>query len=327
MTVRALIVTLALGVLVGPVLTAAQPRGSIPRVGVLSIGPQQPPAPCLLHFQQGLRDLGYVEGQTILLEYRYGEFQPDRLAALAAELVQLQPDVIWTTSTQTALALTPATSTIPIVVGSGGDLVAAGLVDSRARPGGNLTGLETRNIELLGKHVELLQAAVPQLSRVAILVDPAERMHDRVPSTMEAEARALGVQLQRVEAGTPDAFEAAFAAMAAFRAEALVIVANPFLAAHRQRLLALALAQRLPTIAAARSIAEAGSLLSYGVNQSELCQRSALYVDKMLKGARPADLPVEGPMKFEFIINLKTARALGLTIPPTLLFQANEVLQ
>jgi putative ABC transport system substrate-binding protein len=318
------LVTLILSLLAVPLAAEAQPAAKIPTVGVLEPHPY-PGAGCLAAFQRGLGDLGYREGQNILLEYRYGELTPDRLPALATDLVQRQPDVLWTHSTRAALAVQQATTTIPIVVGASGDLVDAGLVASRSRPGGNLTGLESRSTELLGKQLEVLKAAVPTITRVAVLVHPAMPGHERIPGNIEPEARTLGLRLLHVEAGEPETFAAAFTAMIAHRAEALVIV--DFARPSPEQLVELAVVHRLPTIAAPRFLAEAGGLLAYGVNPRDLCQRSASYVDRILKGAKPADLPVEGPIKFELVINLKTAQALGLTIPPILLFQADKVIQ
>ena len=290
-------------------------------------GPQQPPLGCLVAFRRGLRDLGYVEGQNITVAYRYAEGQRDRLSTLAAELVRLTPDVLWTNSTPAALAAKQATTTIPIVVGSGGDLVELGLVASLARPGGNLTGVDSRPLDLLGKQLELFKETVLTISHVVVLVDPAARAHDRVPSTIEVEARVLGVQLQRVEAGAPDAFEAAFATMVQGGADALMIMDTAFFVQHRQRLQELALRHRLPTMSGTRFHAEAGGLLAYGAFSLELCQRSAVLVDKILKGAKPADLPVERGDKFYLVVNLKTAAALGLTISPLFLGRADEVLR
>jgi len=233
---RWLIITLALSIVVVSDVAAAQSWGKLPRVGVLDPG-HAPGGFCLTGFQQGLHDLGYVEGQTITTEYRFTEGNPDRLRALAADLVQRTPDVLWTHSPPAAQATKQATTTIPIVVAVSSDLVAQSLAAGLAQPGGNLTGFELRDIELLGKRLELLKEAVPMIARVAVLVDPAARAHDRVPSNIEAEARALGVQLQRVEAGAPDAFEGAFAAMVQGRAEALIIMDVPVFALHRHRLL------------------------------------------------------------------------------------------
>jgi putative ABC transport system substrate-binding protein len=204
-------------------------------------------------------------------------------------------------------------------------MVAQGLVASLARPGGNLTGLELRDVELMGKQLELFKEAVPTLSRVAVLVDPAMPPHAGVPANIEREARALRVQLQRVEAGAPEVFEAAFAAMGQGGADALMILSSPFFAEHRQRLMALALRHRLPTMSVGRHYTEAGSLLGYGAYAGDLCQRSAVLVDKILKGTKPTDLPVEQPDKYYLSVNLKTAEALGLTLSPLFLARADEV--
>jgi putative ABC transport system substrate-binding protein len=224
------------------------------------------------------------------------------------------------------LAAKQATTTIPIVVGIAGSLVEEGLVASLARPGGNVTGLEIRDFELLGKRLELLKDAVPTLSRIAVLVSPTERQHDHVPRNIEAEARALSVQLQRVEADAPEAFEGAFAAMGHGKADALLIPEGPLFARNRHRLLELALRHRLPTACGGRHFAEAGCLLAYGVNVSDACQRSAVYIDKILKGAKPTELPVERPDKISLVVNRKTAEALGLTLSPVFLSQADEVI-
>jgi len=321
------IVALTLSLLAAPLATTAQVRGKIPRIGVLEPTSQEHPAPCLFAFQQGLRDLGYVEGQNIRLDYRYGEGQADRLPALAAELVQLAPDVLWLHSDAAAWAAKRATTTIPIVAGAViGGLVEQGLVASVARPEGNLTGLELPAIEASGKRLELFKEAVPTIARVAVLVDPAIQYHAHVPSNIEAEAHALGVQLQRVETGAPASFEAAFAAMVHGSADALLIMESAFFAAHRQQLLALALQHRLPTMSYGRHFAEAGSLLAYGADPRELCQRSAIFVHKILQGVKPVDLPIERAT-FQLVVNLKTAEALGVTFPPTFLFRADEIIK
>src|SRR6266581_5237873 len=305
------IVTLTLSLLTSPLATTAQPRGKIPRVAVLEPTSQERPAPCLFAFQQGLRDLGYVEGQTIRLDYRYGEGHADRLPALAAELVQLAPDVLWLHSNPAAWAAKRATTTIPIVIGVSVGLVEQGLVASSARPGGNLTGLDLAPIEVVGKRLELFKDAVPTISRVAVLVDPAWASHALVPSNIAREAQALGVQLQRVEAGAPAAFEAAFAAMVHGGADALMITESALFAAHGQQLLALALRHRLPTMAYGLHMAKAGSLLAYGADSPALCQRSAVFVHKILQGVKPADLPIERAT-LQLVVNLKTAEALGV---------------
>jgi len=254
---------LTLSLLAAPLTARAQPRGKIPLIGVLEPGSQPPRTPCLPAFQQGLRGLGYVEGQNVTFVYRYAEEHPDRLPALAAELVQLAPDVIWLHANAPARAAKQATPAIPIVIAVGNEIVEDSLVESLARPGGNLTGLDLRDVELLGKQFELFKEAVPTISRVAVLVDPA-MPHAGVPANIEREAQVLGVQFQRVEARAPEVFEAAFAAMVQGGADALMIMSSPFFSEHRQRLMELALRHRLPTMSVGRHLAEAGSLLAYG---------------------------------------------------------------
>jgi ABC-type uncharacterized transport system substrate-binding protein len=317
---------LALAISLAPIAATAQRPGHIPRLGVLDPSPQQRPAPCLPAFQQGLHDLGYVEGQNVLVDYRYAEGNPDRLPALAAELVRRAPDVLWLHGNPAAWAATRATATIPIVTAVLNEPVEEGLVASLARPGSNLTGLELRSGEVVGKRLELLKAAVPTITRVAVLSESSEPAPAGAPGALAREARALGVALQRVETGDPAAFEAVFSALVDGGADALLIMESALFAAHRSPLLALALRHRLPTMAYGRHYAEAGSLLSYGADPRELCQRSAALVHKILHGAKPADLPIERAT-FQLVINLKTAQALGLTIPPFLLFQATEVLR
>src|SRR5262245_25590509 len=288
-TIIGFIITCALGCLcVAPLAPVAQPPTHVHRIGVLVPGPPQSLEPCLPAFQQGLRDLGYVEGQHILFAYRYAEGQSERLPALATELVQLAPDVIWLHSTPTALVAKRLITTIPVVIGVAADLEAMGIVTSLARPGGNLTGLELRILELLGKQLELLKAAVPTISRVAVLVDPTRPDHARIPSNIEQQGQQLGVELRRAEAGAPEAFEAAFAAMVRGGVNALMIMEAALFAEHRQQLIALALQHRLPTISGGRYWAESGSLLAYGADVAEMCRRSAIFVDKILKGAKPA---------------------------------------
>jgi ABC-type uncharacterized transport system substrate-binding protein len=321
-----LLVTLVWG-LVAPGFSAAQRAAHLPRVALLDPGSPTSPQVCPAGFRQGVRDLGYVEGQNVVIESRYAEGQLTRLPTLAAELVHLAPDVLWTHSTEATQAAKQATTTIPIVIGVENNMVEEGFVANLARPGGNLTGMELRAIELTGKRLQLLKEAVPTITRVAVLVNPTLSGHERVPGNIEAEARALGVQLQRVEAGGPDTFEVAFAAMAEASADALLIMEDAIFARNRHRLLDLARLHRLPTVSGGRHFAEAGSLLSYGADVREFCQHSAVLVDKILKGAKPADLPVERADKFYLVVNLKTAQALGLTLSPVFLSQADEVLR
>jgi putative tryptophan/tyrosine transport system substrate-binding protein len=327
-----LLVTLALGFLMASPAVAAQPGGKIARIGVLAPGAAAPgaaptPSRCLQGFWQGLEELGYREGHNLHLEYRYAEDPLDRLPALATDLVRWQPDLIFTMSNPLAAAAKQATSSIPIVVGVANDFVESGLITNLAHPGGNLTGLEFRDIEFLGKRLELLKAALPAVARVAVLVQTDSPVYDRIPGEYAAETRALGVHVQRVEVGAPEAFERAFTEMAATRAEALIIMDDAVFAQHRHRLLELARARGLPTMSGGRHFAEAGSLLAFGAYVGDMCRRAVVYVDKILQGAKPGDLPVERATQPRLIVNLKTAQALGLTIPPTLLFQADEVLR
>ena len=320
------IITLTLSLLAAPLTVTAQPRRTLPRVGVLE--PSSPPGTsCLAGFRQGLRDLGYVDGQTIILVSRYAEDQTDRLPALATELVRLTPDVLWTHSNPAAQAAKQATTTIPIVVGIASFEATPGLVESLAQPGGNLTGLDSLYTEVLGRRLALLKEAVPTITHVAVLVDPTNPAHQGGLHNLEAEAQTLGVQLQRVEVNAPEALEGAFAAILQGSAEALMFDGPLFGGTTLQRIVAFAAQHRLPTVAGGRNYTTAGVLLGYGMAAYDRCHRSAVFVDKILKGAKPADLPVERAHKFELIVNLKTATALGLTIPPMLLFQADEVIQ
>jgi len=320
------IIAFTLSLLAVPLLATAQPRGTIPRVGVLD--PSFPPGPsCLAGFRQGLRDLGYVEGQTITLVSRYAEGQPDRLPVLAAELVQLTPDVLWTHSNPAAHAAKQATTTIPIVVGLASFDATPGLVESLARPGGNLTGLDSMHTEVVGRRLALLKEVVPTITRVALLVDPTNPSHIGGLHNLAAEAQTLGVQLQSIEVNAPETLEGALAAIIEGGAEALMFEGPLFSGNTLQRILAFASRHRLPTVSGGRNYTTAGVLLGYGMAAYDQCHRSAVFVDKILKGAKPADLPVERAYKFELIVNLQAAKALGLTIPPAVLFQANEVIQ
>jgi putative ABC transport system substrate-binding protein len=310
------------------VIAEAQQRGKIPTVGVFEPGSATSTGgTCNKGFRRGLHDLGYVEGKSIVLENRYAESKTDRLADLAGELVQLKPDIIWTHSPPLVLAAKRATTTIPIVVGVARDLVEQGIVSSLARPGGNVTGMEARDNEILGKRLELLKQASPKSLRVAVLVNPNDPGHAIIPGNIEQEARALRVQLQRVEASGSEALDKAFAAIAQGRADALMLPESAIFSSYRQRIFAWAAKNRLPTAAGGPHFADAGSLISYGASVPDLCQRSAVFVDKILKGAKPADLPVERAAKFEFVINLKTAKQIGLTIPQSVLYRADRVIK
>ncbi|MBI4524819.1 MAG: ABC transporter substrate-binding protein, partial [Deltaproteobacteria bacterium] len=314
--------------LCGPVEGQTQPK--IPKIGVLEPGlspAKSATAVCRDWFRQGLRELGYLEGRNIGIEYRFADGDSETLPKLAAELVRLKPDLIWTHSIIAARTAKQATTTIPVVVGVAVDFVEHSLAGSLARPGGNVTGLEHRDSDLMGKRLELLKQAVPTASRVAVLIDPANPAHDRVPGNIETEARALRVQLQRVEANGPDGFNKAFTAMTQGRADALMIPEGAMLSRNRHRIFELATSKRLPTISGGQHFAEAGSLLSYGANVGDICRRSAVFVDKILKGSKPADLPVERATKFEFVVNLKTAKAIGIKIPADVLARADRVIK
>jgi putative ABC transport system substrate-binding protein len=322
-TTIVLLVTLALGLLVAPLATGAQPPTHVHRIGVL-LGTTREQEPYVGAFLEGMRALGYVEGQNLVMEYRAADGQYERLPDLAAELVHLQVDVIVTTGAPAIRAAQHATTTIPIVIFSVGEPVAEGFVAGLARPGGNITGVGGLVGELSGKLLELLTEAVPGLARVAVF-DP--RNIRASPSEIERAARSLGVQLHFLEVRRPEDFERAFTAATREGAGALLLPAAILFLRNQRELAALAMQHRLPAIFWHKSFAEAGGLLAYGPNLTEIPRRLAFYVDKILKGAKPADLPMERPMRFELVINLKTAQALGLTIPPTLLFQATEIIR
>jgi putative ABC transport system substrate-binding protein len=281
-------------------------------------------------FLQGLRDLGYVEGRNVVIEYRSAEGKLERYPALVAELVALKVDVIFVPGTPAALAAKQATRTLPIVFAAAADPVADGLVTSLAQPGGNVTGLSSFSPELVGKRLELLKQAVPGVSRVAVLWQPGgqgERTDKDLLKRADVAARALGVQLQVVEVRGPADFDRAFSDITRARAGALTVLGTPMFFTERRRLVDLAAKNRLPAVYGTRDYVDVGGLMAYGPNTADLVRRAATYVDKILKGAKPADLPVEQPTKFELLINLKAAKALGLTIPQSLLQRADEVIQ
>jgi putative ABC transport system substrate-binding protein len=279
-------------------------------------------------FRQRLRELGWVEGQNIVIDYRYAEDRVDRLPDLAAELVRLKVDLIVSFGTQGVTAAKNATETIPIVMIAVRDPVGTGLIASLARPGGNVTGVSGyAGLEIVAKQLELLKETVPKIRRVAILSNPANAYHQLAIREVNVAARSLGVQLQLLEARGPNEFDGAFAAMAKERVGGLLVLSDATFNNHRTRLADLAARSRLPAAYGVRESVEAGGLMSYGTSFLDLHRRSAAYVDKILKGAKPADLPVEQPTKFELVINLKTAKALGLEVPPTLLARADEVIE
>jgi ABC-type uncharacterized transport system substrate-binding protein len=322
------LVTLLLSLLVVPLATQAQPAGQMPRVGVLVPGvPPGEPGGWLDRFRQGLRELGYVEGQTITLEVRWDEYHRERWPDLTADLVRLRVDLIVAGASSAAQAAKHATRTIPIVMAVSADPVGDGLVASLAQPGGNLTGLSIMTPELTGKRLELLSEVVPGLARVALLLDAGDPRRDAILRDHAAAARGLGVRLQPLEVRGPEEFAGAFEAALQGQVQALILQASPLFGAHRARLAELALASRLPTMAVDAGYAHAGGLMDYGGNILESWHRAAAYVHKILHGANPGDLPVEQPTQFKLVLNLKTAQALGMTMPPSLLLLADEVIQ
>jgi len=320
---RAFLGTLAF--LAAPRSSEGQQAAKVARIGYLGGG-----TACILQceaFRQGLRDLGYVEGRDVVIEYRGYGGNLQRIPALVTDLVALKVDVIVVVNTPSALAAKQATTTLPIVFTSVGDPVGIGLVTSLRRPGGNVTGFSVVAQDLVGKLLELLKQAVPDVSRVALLVKTDDRAkNDRLKAAGVA-ARALGVQLQVVEARSPAEFDRAFSDMTRARAGALAVLPTPMFTDERTRLVDLAAKNRLPTMFPYSEFVDAGGLMAYGPNLADLTRRAATYVDKILKGAKPGDLPVEQPTKFELVINLKTAKALGLTISPALLQRADQVIQ
>ncbi len=322
------VVTLSSGLFVAPLAADAQQPAKVARIGYLgSAGPGTPVSHLLDAFRQGLRELGYVEGRNIAIEYRGAEGRFGRLPDLAAELVRLRVDVILVGGTPAALAAKNATGTIPIVLAGVGDPVGTGLVASLARPGGNITGLSFQTPELSAKQLELLKEAIPELSRVAVLSNPGNAGTAPMLRETELAARALGVQLRVMEVRSPDQFASAFARMRRERAGALLVLADPLFFLHRAQLAELAAKSRLPAMYGVTEHAQAGGLMAYSPNFANLFRRAATFVDRILKGAKPADLPVEQPTRFELVINLKTAKALGLTIPPSVLIRADQVIQ
>ncbi len=325
---RKIVIWLLITVLLATVSSAeAQQAKKVPRVGYLFTGSRSfaPASSTVKAFLQGLHDLGYIEGKNIAIEYRYAEGKPDRYPELASELVRLKVDVIFTSSDPAVRAARKASKTIPIVFAAVTDPVAAGLVDSLARPGGNATGLSLLSPELDGKRLELFKEAFPKATRVAFLRTP--RGSDTPFREAEAVARTLGLQLQSLGVKGTEDFKKAFETAKSGGAQGLAVPPSPFFYIHLAMIADLAAKNRLPAIYSDARYAEEGGLMSYGPNYDDLWRRAATYVDKILKGAKPADLPVEQPKKFEFIINLKAAKQIGLTIPPNVLARADKVIK
>jgi len=314
--------------LVVPALVAAQPAEQRTwRIGFLSSASPKSVASRVEAFKQGLRDLGYVEGRNLAIEYRWTEGKDARLAELAAELVALKVDVIVTQGTVPTIAARRATSTIPVVFATAGDAVAAGLADSLARPAGNVTGLTIIAPELSGKRLQLIREIDPALGNLAVLVNPRNPVS--VPELRETEeaARSLGMRIHPAEASNAAGFDAAFSVIAMGRPRALIVLSDIMFLGQRARILGLASQTKLAAIAWTREFAESGALMSYGPDQLDMHRRAAGYVDKIFRGARPANLPIERPTKFELVFNLKTAKALGITIPQSILIRADQVIE
>ena len=312
-----------------PSAVLAQPVGKVYRIGFL--GSSSPTTPGLAgyveEFRHGLRELGYVDGKNVLIEYRYANGDNDRLPALATELLRLGVDVIVTEGTSSTLAAKRATGTVPIVMALVGDPVGTGLVESLARPGANVTGVTTLAFALVGKQMELLKEVVPSLSMLAVLWNPVHQPSAVAMERIVVEARSLKLELRKIEARGADDLESALAEVSEIHPSAFLPLPTPELDGKQIRIAEFSLRNRLPAIYNKTAFAEAGGLMTYGARFPDLFRRAAYYVDKILKGARPADLPVEQPTKFELVINLKTAKTLGLTIPQSLQLRADEVIQ
>ena len=305
----------------------AQQTGKVPRIGFL-LGSSSGPDPRLDAFRQGLREFGYIEGNNIAIEYRFAEGQEDRLPALAGELIgPLRVEIIVTDGTNVTRAVKNATKTIPIVMASDGDPVGNGFVASLAHPGGNITGLTNLLAGLSGKRLEVLKEAIPGISRMGVIWNPENPTSVTSFKETQDAAQALAILLQSLEVRGPNDFEGVFLAATKGRARAITVISDSVMFAHRTRLLEIAAKQRLPTMHTQSLWVEAGGLVSYGTHFPDLWRRAATFVDKILKGAKPADLPVEQPMKFELVINLKTAKQIGLTIPQSVLYRADKVIR
>jgi putative ABC transport system substrate-binding protein len=323
----AALILLTVAALATPLAADAQPAVKVPRIGALSGGTAASAAARYEAFRQGLRELGYAEGQNIAIEYRYAEGKTERLRDLAAELARLKVDLILTSGDLQIRAAKQASQTIPIVVALSGDLVGPGYVASLARPGGNITGLTTLVAELSGKRLELLKAGFPTIARVAFLWNPDNTVNAVSLKETEVVAQTLGVQLLSLGVRRGDDLESAFREALRGRANALIAVGDTMLLTYRERIVDFAAMNRLPAMYGNQDYMDVGGLMFYGPDVADMYRRAAAYVDKILKGAKPGDLPIEQPKKVELMINLKTARALGLTIPQSLLLRADQVIQ
>jgi putative ABC transport system substrate-binding protein len=325
--IKQILICLLLTVFLATVFSAeAQQSAKVPRIGYLTGATPDGQSARIEAFRQGLRELGYVEGKNIVIEYRYAEENLDRLPALAAELVRLKVEVIVTGGGPNTRAAKEATTTIPIVMAQDGDPVANGFVASLARPGGNITGLSNLAPELMGKQLELLREIIPKLSRVAVLGGTSTSTAQQLKE-IELASSAFKVKVQHLAVQSPKDIETAFRAAGEGRAGAILVLAGPIFNSNRTQIAKLAVKSRLPAIYNHSQYVVDGGLMTYGASQPDLDRRAATYVDKILKGAKPADLPIEQPKKFEFIINLKAAKQIGLTIPPNVLVRADKVIK
>jgi putative ABC transport system substrate-binding protein len=321
-------VMLLLPLFATPLTADSQSSGKVYRIGFITMGAPKEAQHLIKALDEGLRELGYMEGRNIVFERRFAEGKQERLPALAAELVRLNVDAIVTGANPIITAVKQATATIPVVMAVSRDPVGSGFVASLARPGGNITGFSNDpGPDILGKNMELLKEAVPRISRVAYLWNPVPPGADAYRKMAESAVRKLGVTWQSVEVRKPNEFEGAFAAMARERADAVLVTQDPLFISARNQVVLLAARYRLPAVYGNREYAEVGGLMSYGPNIADQFRRAAVYIDKILKGTKPGDLPVEQPTKFELVLNLKTAKALDLTIPPSLLLRADQIIE
>jgi putative tryptophan/tyrosine transport system substrate-binding protein len=327
MPVIGLAVVLAFSFTLGPLAVEGQQTGKVPRVGILAGGSVSSDSARMEAFRQGLRELGYIEGNNIVVEYRYAEGKLDRLNELAAALVRLKVDVIVTAGPVATRSAKEATASIPIVMAQVSDPMGLHFVASLARPSGKITGLSTMAPEISGKQLEFLKEILPRLSRLVVLGSSTQPANAQILRETELAAVALGVKLQHLDVLSPNDIEGSFRVATRERADAVLVLSSPLLFSRRKQIVDLAIKSRLPMISSFPEFVEDGGLLSYSANINDLFRRAAIYVDKILKGAKPGDLPIEQPTKFELVINLKTAKALGLTIPPSLLARADAVME
>jgi len=321
-------ITLLSGIVAAwPLAARAQQPAKIPRIGFLGNSTATMEANLIGPLRDGLRELGYEEGRNVIIEFRWAEGKYDQFPALVAELLAAKVDVIITAGTPATLAIKKATSTVPLVFIAVGDPVGTGVVPNLGRPGGNITGLSSIAPDLEGKRLELLREVVPKLSHVAFFLNPANAFHTASMRQARVAAQSLGIKLQPMEVNKSEQLDGAFASIVKEKPDALLILADRVFLHNRKRMMEFAIQQRLPSVNAYRELVEAGGLISYGPSYEDMHRRAAVYVDKILKGTKPADLPIEQPTKFTLLINLKTAKTLGLTVPPTLVARADELIE